>query len=562
MRILILCLFYSVNILADHGYTPFASLKYTADDACFSYVYAEAPKGGKITIGVVGTFDTVNPLDFVGKADRYLSLSLGKLMSQAVDEPLSLYPQIAKNIDVKDDYVTFSIDPRARWNNGKRVTSHDIRDSFVLWGQKGTPLQRNIFAQIEATTVPTLETITFKLSSDVPYKPQLIAFLSMMPIIKKMSDQYVSCGPYTIESYRLGDYIKFTRVIDYWAQDIMAQKGRFNFDEIVVKYYKNAFALVEALRKGKVDVCFNLSPESIRQLKSFSSDIYLVEQEQTRPVGMSGLIFNLRHPFFVHQDVRQAMYLLFDFDWFNQVALDGQAKKINSFFENTPYAYPEYLPWEKAMQWPERLDKARHLLAKAGWEMKDGRLYHQVLNRYFDFTILLPSKTHKALVQEFVRRLSSVGIKANIYILSDIDFAQKKSTFSFDMAFHQWPTQHLPNYNLQGHFMGQYAHTKGGKNYIGLCNSEVDQLIRSISQTYDIKTLMKKGQILDKILREEIITIPFYYSKKHVIASSKKFGYPEDSAVGAFISSWWAYNETEGSSDHVTQDSKTRISHS
>ncbi len=554
MRICVAGIFFAcMTACSDYGYTPFETLKYSAEDTHFSYVEPDAPKSGTVVVGVVGTVDTLNPLNFVGRADRYLSLSLGKLMSQSMDEPLSLYPQIAEDLSIKDNCVTFSINPKAHWEDGTPVTAVDVKEAFVCWGREGTPLQKNIFTQIQSVHITDAHRIAFQLKEGSTYKPQLIAFLAMMPVIKNIDGDIRSCGPYKLDEYKLGDYVKFSRVQDYWAKDLFVHKGRFNFDTVIVKYYKNALALVEALRKGIVDVCFDLSPESIRYLDRLSSQTHLLMQDQTRPVGMKGLIFNTRHTFFHDVKVREALYLIFDFHWFNQISFSGRAVQIKSFFENTSYASSEVLPWEESDQlWNTRLKSARRLLREAGWKMRDGVLYNQRFNANFTFRIMMPNKTYTKVVQEFVRRLRAVGITSSIHVLPEVEFAQKKNDFNFDMAFHQWPGHRFPNYSLQSHFLSKFAHKQGSKNYTGVVNDQVDKLIEVISRTYNLEKLKHSGQALDHMLRKEILVIPFYYAKQHIIASSKKFGYPKGGTVGAFISSWWA-DDDEREAHHVTK---------
>lgn len=105
------------SALAMHGQP-----KYAAGFDHFAYVNPDAPKGGKLTLGVVGTFDSLNPFVVRGTVPQAPAFGLfasaavyESLMARSWDEPFSLYPLLAKSVDVPEDRssITFTLDDRA-----------------------------------------------------------------------------------------------------------------------------------------------------------------------------------------------------------------------------------------------------------------------------------------------------------------------------------------------------------------------------------------------------------------------------------------------------------------
>ena len=156
----------------------------------FPYANPEAPKGGRISYGWPGTFDSVNPFIVQGSAARgSLDLIFGynvfdSLMMRSADEPFTLYPLLAKTVETDDErsFVEFTLDERARFSDGVPVTPEDLIFSVELLRDKGIPRY--------ATTAKKLEKIekvgargvrfTFKQSNR-----ELPLILGLMPVLPK-----------------------------------------------------------------------------------------------------------------------------------------------------------------------------------------------------------------------------------------------------------------------------------------------------------------------------------------------------------------------------------------
>src|SRR5438034_10492795 len=116
-----------------------------ADFTHMAYVNPDAPKGGRLTWGIRGTFDSLNPLIVRGLAVQQIrGFVVESLMARGNDEAFTLYGLLAKSVETDDErsYVTFHLDPRARFSDGQPVLAEDVRFSWALLRDKGRPNHR------------------------------------------------------------------------------------------------------------------------------------------------------------------------------------------------------------------------------------------------------------------------------------------------------------------------------------------------------------------------------------------------------------------------------------
>ncbi|MFT5378239.1 MAG: microcin C transport system substrate-binding protein, partial [Candidatus Latescibacterota bacterium] len=136
--------FFSAPLAAEnyvsHGYSMYGELKYGPDFTHFDYVDPEAPKGGQIRLGSVGTFDSLNPHILKGiTPPRVATLIYDTLLGRAEDEVSTEYALLAESIEVPADlsWAIYALNPRARWHDGQPVTPEDVVFSFELLMSKG-----------------------------------------------------------------------------------------------------------------------------------------------------------------------------------------------------------------------------------------------------------------------------------------------------------------------------------------------------------------------------------------------------------------------------------------
>ena len=168
----------------SHGISLYGDLKYGPDFQHFDYVNPDAPKGGTLVQSTIVAFDTLNPFTLKGTPAAGLALIYDSLMVASADEPYAMYGLIARSIEVPDDrsFAIFHIDPRARFQDGSEVTAEDVVFSYEVLVEKGSPVYRQYFSQIEGAEALDELTVkfTFKPGNNRE-TPMTVAGISIMP---------------------------------------------------------------------------------------------------------------------------------------------------------------------------------------------------------------------------------------------------------------------------------------------------------------------------------------------------------------------------------------------
>ena len=174
--------------------------------------------------------------------------------------------------------------------------------------------------------------------------------IGLMPVLPKHAvdpDKFdvtslappLGSGPYTVASADPGTSVTFKRDPNYWGRDLPINRGRFNFDEIRYDFYRDGNGMFEAFKKGLFQ--FNAESDPGRWTREYDfpavADGRVVKESFKTgvPSGMSGLVFNTRRPFFADRRVREALILLFDFEWQNKNLYHGLYERTQSYFDGS-----------------------------------------------------------------------------------------------------------------------------------------------------------------------------------------------------------------------------------
>ena len=396
----------SAETLISHGIALHGNVKYPAGYANLDYVNPEAPKGGTLHLHATGTFDSFNPYILKGK-DAYGSLFLhDTLLSRTVDEPLSKYGVIVSHIERPDDnrWVAFQIHPDARFQDGKPITAADAVFSFNTLLEKGSPFWRQFYADVDSVTATASNRVLFTFKTGK--NRELPFILGQMPILASHwwrqrdfshSDLQppVGSGPYRIADFQPGRFVVYERVRDYWASDHPFNRGRYNFDQIRVDFYRDQTVALEAFNNGSIDVRIEDNPrhwlEGYNQNALQSGKIIREKHRNQNPQTLS-LVFNARKPLLKDRRLREAITWLLEPDWMINHLLQNESNRALSLFAGTDLSMPRLpaaeekalltpynnilptalytTPWHPApakLTSRQRLQQAHHLLQTAGY---------------------------------------------------------------------------------------------------------------------------------------------------------------------------------------------------
>ncbi|MDU6239758.1 MAG: extracellular solute-binding protein [Bradyrhizobium sp.] len=331
------------SAIAMHG-----SPALPADFQHLPYVNPQAPKGGRLVWGLLGTFDSLNPFIVRGVAVQQIRTHVFEsLLTRGNDEPFTLYGLLARTVETDDErtYVTFRLDPRARFSDGQPVLADDVSFSWNLLREHGRPNHRQFYGKV--AKVEVLDPLTIRFDFGGVADRELPLILGLMPILPKHATDVatfedtsmaapVGSGPYRVTAVRPGASVTLTRNPDYWGRDLPINRGLWNFDEIRLDYYREANGQFEAFKRGLYDVRVENEPLRWHDGYDFPAarDGEIIRDSVTSgmPQPSQFLVFNTRRPVFADIKVRRALTLLFDFEWINRNYFFGLYRRSGGYF--------------------------------------------------------------------------------------------------------------------------------------------------------------------------------------------------------------------------------------
>lgn len=580
------CLLPAARAEASHAIAMHGAPQMQPDFSHFPYVNPKAPKGGRVTLGVLGSFDSLNPMIVRGEpANGIREFVVESLMARGLDEPFTLYGLIAESIEVPEDRsaVIFHLNPKARFSDGQPVTADDVIFSWELLKEKGRPNYRTYYRKVAKAERLSERSVRFALDGDGDRELPLI--LGLMPVLPKHRTSAetfestsllppVGSGPYRVAHVDAGRSITFARNADYWGKDLPVNSGKFNFDEIRFDYFREGSVLFEAFKNGQLDVRTEQDPGRWAEQYAFRAvlDGRVIKEEIQSgwPAGMNALVFNTRRPVFADPRVRQALIYLFDFEWVNRSLYHGLFHRTQSYFERSrlaatgrpadarerellaPYrdrVKPEIL--EGRYRFPasngdghnrENWRAALNLFDDAGYELSAGRLLHRETRQPLTFEILTTgSSQEQRLLASFVGDLQRVGIAVRVRAVDSAQYQARLKTYDYDMTQVTWPSSLSPGNEQLFRWSSRVARVDGSFNYAGVENPAADAMIEALLSATTLEDFVSAVHALDRVLLSGDYVIPLFHLPKLWVAHWSHLKHPEVTPLfGYNLESWWS----------------------
>lgn len=554
----------------------------------FPHANPDAPKGGTLTLAARGNFDSMHLFIARGLPAAGLNMSVEKLGVGAPDHSVfEYYGLIAQSFEVADDtsHVTFNLNPKARFHDGKPITAEDVAYTFTLLMEKGAPRYKQYYASVESVEVLSKRSVRFHLSErDNPELPIILAQLPVLPkhywetrdFSKPSLTPAPGSGPYKVKDFSMGSYVEYELVDDYWAKDLPVNKGRYNFKKIRYEYYRDQTVAREAFKSGEFD--FYREGTAKAWVTAYTGPavenghIKREELHTNRPQGMYGFVFNTRNELFEDRLVRQALSLLFDFEWTNKTIFYDAYTRSTSYFSNSVLAssgkpskeelallkpFADQLPPEvftEAYTVPvtsgdgnirKQMGMALALLQKAGWKLDKGVL-RNAKGRPFEFSLLLSSASLNRIVLPFRKNLQRLGITMNVGMVDPTQYVNRIRSFDYDMIMTRIPQSSSPGNEQNNYWTTKAAKTPGSRNYAGIQSPVVDALVDRIIAAKNRDELITACRALDRVLLWNAYFIPGWYSSSLRIAYWDKFKRSDVlPATGFDFHSWWVDEKAE-----------------
>jgi peptide/nickel transport system substrate-binding protein len=548
------------------------------------YTNPQAPKGGRLVQGILGTFDSLNPLIVKGLAlPTIRGYVIESLMARGYDEPFTLYGLLAQSVETDSgrSYVTFNLNPQARFSDGKPVTPADVVFSWQLLRDKGRPNHRTYYSKVAKAEIVAPNSVRFDLSGANDRELPLI--LGLMPVLPKHAinpetfeettfDPPIGSGPYVVKEVKPGASVTFARNPSYWGAALPINRGFWNFDEIRYDFYRDANSHFEAFKKGLYDLRAEHDPS--RWQTGYDSPALRAGKivKDSFPTGMpkvlSAFVFNTRRPIFADVRVREAIALLFDADWANKNFFFGLYRRNAGYFDDSELsavgraadaterkllsAFPgavrddvlegKWAPPATDASGRDRdtLKKALALLSDAGFDLVGTELRDRKTGAPFTFEILATTREQERLALAFARDLKRAGITANLRNVDAVQFDRRKLTYDFDMIEFRWDQSLSPG-NEQAFYWGSAAaETDGTRNYMGVKSPAIDAAIAALLQARERGEFVSTVRTLDRILISGFYVVPLFYLPDQWIARSSAIEHPATTPLFGYLpETWW-----------------------
>lgn len=584
----------SATITESHGYAQFGTLKYPARFTHFDWVNPQAPKGGTLRVMAFGTFDTVNPYTFKGTSPvttaNFLQYGINELneplmvgtgqYSPSGDEPASSYGLIAQSVEYSEDrsWVVFNLRPEARFHDGVPITAYDVAFSYRTLLKDGHPLYRTALQEVLRVDILNKQRIrfVFKRSGN----PLLILRLGELPVLPQhywkdrdfkatTFEPPLGSGPYRITSVTPGRQLIFERVKDYWGKDLPVNRGKYNFDRMEVEFYRDSDVAFEAFKAGEFDIYIEHQAKNWVNGYNFPAvrrgDVIKTQIPHQIPTQTQGLFMNTRRATFSDVRTREALGLMFDFEWTNRALFSDAYQRTTSYYPNSEFTasglpvghewlmlkpYKDQLParlFTEPFTLPttdgrgiprQTMRKALALLAEAGWKLHGQRLQNAD-GQPLRFELLLVNPSLERLYQPYIENLNSIGIDARLRTVDRAQYKQRLDQFDFDMISMTLGQTLSPGLEQWQYFHSSQVNVKGSKNYAGITNPVVDHLLEQLLAARTRDEQVAAGKALDRVLLWQHYSIPNWYLNYHRLAYRNRLAFVTTPPYTLGLSAWW-----------------------
>jgi microcin C transport system substrate-binding protein len=575
-----------------HGYSFLKPMALPEGFAHFRYVNPEAPKGGEIRLAELGTWDNFNPASAKGRDAQGLSFwttiqfLYDRLLEQAADEPTARYGRLAHAVAVADDgaWIGFRLRPEARWHDGRPITADDLVFTFHALSEQASPTIRGPMSAFERIEVVNSHEVRYWVREHQRGDPVLPIRLGNVPVLPKHYWEHrditattieppLGSGPYRIADFKVGRYVRYERVPDYWGRDLPVNRGRYNFDSIKYDYYRDDNVQFEALKGHLIDAREENYPGRWTLEYDFPAvrrgHVRKERLDMDRPAGLWWPVFwNLRQPRFQDARVREALWLLYDFPWINETYAFGYWDHGTSFFHHSDMAHrgvpsaaelrlleplrdlvparvfeqPFAPPPNGGRGWHrENIKRALELFEAAGWVVRDNRMVYAQTGEPFDIRFVVTSPGLVGALYPYVQVLKRVGIRATTVAPEVSNWLYRMRSGDFDAGTIAFQPDVTPTLLLSNSFSSVAAEQPLSFNWAHVRDPAVDAFIGAVYRARTWDELLAATRAIDRVLLWNFYYVPGMSRVGYPFTWWDKFGIPDHPPLARPVhyDVWW-----------------------
>lgn len=581
------------EVTTSHGFSNFGDLKYPADMPHLDYVNPNAPKGGEISTWSLGTFDSFNQYARDGNPAALNTIGSEALMASTFDDPYGAYCVLCTTIEYPDDltFVTFNLREDVTFSNGTPMTAEDVEFSFNLFLEQGIAEYRRIVEGfIDRVEIENPYRITFYFKDEASMRDR-VGFAGGTPVFSKAwfeetgtrldkatKSPFMSTGAYVLESFEPNRQVIYARNPDYWGEDVPFNVGRNNFDRIRTEYFADRTAAFEAFKTGAYLFKAESDPKDWAtgyDFENVRNGSVKLDTPSDGTVGQAlSFVFNLDRPDWQDPKVREAISLMFNFEWSNKTLFYGLFERVDSFWPNTELAATgtpsegeiailqplvdegllpaSILTDEMTSQVIQNADsnkpsrrilrQASKLLDEAGWEIGDDGKRRKD-GKVLELNVIQFNPLYDRIVNPFIENLKALGVEGTLERIDRAQYIERRRKGDFDMTNHGFQMPFEPSIGLQQWFASKTA-DNSSRNLMRLRDPAVDKILPYIIDAGTLEGMQTAVHALDRVLMSMRFAIPQWYKRENWLAYYDVFGRPDELpplAVGIY--DFWWYEE-------------------
>ncbi|MDQ6967847.1 MAG: peptide-binding protein [Mariprofundaceae bacterium] len=438
------------------------------------------------------------------------------------DKNLNISGQLAQSWDISSDglSITFHLRPNITWSDGKPFTSADCAFTLALIQDEHTQsAYKSDYAKVTAFDTPDKH--TFVVHYAEVYSPALSTWAGLAIMPKHVFENEdimdtdlarhpkATLGAYVLKDWQSQQSITLQANPNYYA-------GKVWIAERMTRIIPDSATQFLELTAGNIDE-MALTPTQYSRLFERTPalkkhyDRYKYLQSVYTYLG-----FNLKRPLFQDQRIREAIAYAIDRQELIDGVLLGHGEIIAS-------PYKPGTVWVNQSLKPRPFDpnKAKKLLAKAGWVDSDTDGYLDKDGKILSFTIITNNgnKQRADTATIIQQRLKQIGIKVNVRLIEWSAFIENFiNKRQFDAVILGWSLTPEPDqYNIW------HSSQTGERqfNFLSYNNAKVDEALIEATRTFDQK---KRKQWYD-IMQQEIysdVPMVFLYAPYSLPAIHKR----------------------------------------
>jgi peptide/nickel transport system substrate-binding protein len=266
--------------------------------------------------------------------------------------------------------------------------------------------------------------------------------------------------------------------------------------------------------------------------------------------------------------VREALSLLYDFEWINRNYFFNLYARSAGFFagsELSAYTQPAdarerdlLAPFaghvrrnmlDGSYRLPvsdgsgrdrTTLRKAIALLKQAGFELKNRVMRRTGSNEPLAFEILVTTRDQERIALAYAANLKRAGIKVNVRAVDAVQFDQRRLSFDFDMIQNRWDQSLSPGNEQYFYWGSAAADNQGTRNYMGAKDPAIDAMIDALLKARERPAFVSAVRALDRVLISGFYAIPLYNIREQWIARWNRIERPKTTALTGYLpETWW-----------------------